>query len=83
MRRFACQRYATWLKHLQLQEASLNCFRDDIIADALQHFAEDDIGEPKALAVDEADSLEQANEALHAIGVRTELDLEREAAASL
>jgi hypothetical protein len=35
-----------------------------------------------ALAVDPADSLEQANEALHAIGVRTELDLEREAAAA-
>ena len=31
-----------------------------------------------ALAVDGADSLEEANEALHAIGVRTELDLERE-----
>jgi hypothetical protein len=35
-----------------------------------------------ALAVDGADSLEQANDALHAIGVRTELDLEREAAAA-
>jgi len=35
-----------------------------------------------ALAVDQAASLEQANEALHAIGVRTELDLEREAAAA-
>jgi hypothetical protein len=34
-----------------------------------------------ALAVDEANSIEQANDALHAIGVRTELDLEREAAA--
>jgi hypothetical protein len=34
-----------------------------------------------ALAVNEADSIEQANDALHAIGVRTELDLEREAAA--
>jgi hypothetical protein len=33
-----------------------------------------------ALAVDQAESLEEANEALHAIGVRTELDLEREAA---
>ena len=35
---------------------------------------------PLANAVAEADSLEQANEALHAIGVRTELDLERAAA---
>jgi len=34
-----------------------------------------------ARAVDGAPDLEQANEALHAIGVRTELDLEREAAA--
>jgi hypothetical protein len=34
-----------------------------------------------ATAVDDATSLDQANEALHAIGVRTELDLEREAAA--
>lgn len=34
-----------------------------------------------ARAVDGAADLEQANEALHAIGVRTELDLEREAAA--
>jgi hypothetical protein len=33
-----------------------------------------------ARAVDEANSLEQANEALNAIGVRTELDLEREVA---
>jgi len=33
-----------------------------------------------ALAVDEAASIEDANDALHAIGVRTELDLEREAA---
>lgn len=32
-------------------------------------------------AVDGAESLEQANEALHSIGVRTELDLEREAVA--
>jgi hypothetical protein len=32
-----------------------------------------------ARAVDGADSLEDANEALHRIGVRTELDLEREA----
>ena len=34
-----------------------------------------------ALAVMDADSLEDANEILHALGVRTELDLEREAAA--
>jgi hypothetical protein len=34
-----------------------------------------------AKAVDDAAGLEQANDALHAIGVRTELDLEREAAA--
>ena len=34
-----------------------------------------------ARAVDGAADLEQANDALHAIGVRTELDLEREAAA--
>jgi hypothetical protein len=34
-----------------------------------------------ALAVHDADGIEQANDALHAIGVRTELDLEREAAA--
>jgi hypothetical protein len=34
-----------------------------------------------ARAVDGAVDLDQANEALHAIGVRTELDLEREAAA--
>jgi hypothetical protein len=34
-----------------------------------------------ARAVEGAADLEQANEALHAIGVRTELDLEREAAA--
>jgi hypothetical protein len=33
-----------------------------------------------ARAVDEADSLEHANDALNAIGVRTELDLERDAA---
>jgi hypothetical protein len=33
-----------------------------------------------ALAVDGAAGIEEANEALHAIGVRTELDLEREAA---
>jgi hypothetical protein len=32
-----------------------------------------------AHAVDGADSLEEANEALHALGVRTELDLERDA----
>ena len=36
-----------------------------------------------ALAVDEATSIEQANDALNAIGVRTELDLEREAAGAL
>jgi hypothetical protein len=36
-----------------------------------------------ALAVDGAQSLEQANDALNEIGVRTELDLEREAAASV
>jgi hypothetical protein len=35
-----------------------------------------------ALAVDGAESLEQANDALNALGVRTELDFEREAAAS-
>jgi hypothetical protein len=34
-----------------------------------------------ARAVDGAEDLDQANDALHAIGVRTELDLEREAAA--
>jgi hypothetical protein len=34
-----------------------------------------------AHAVDDAGSLEEANEALHAIGVRTELDLERDAEA--
>ena len=34
-----------------------------------------------ARAVDAATDLEQANDALHALGVRTELDLEREAAA--
>ena len=34
-----------------------------------------------AHAVDGAEGLEDANEALHAIGVRTELDLEREAEA--
>jgi hypothetical protein len=34
-----------------------------------------------AHAVDGAESLEEANEALHAIGVQTELDLERVAAA--
>lgn len=34
-----------------------------------------------ARAVGDAQSLEQANSALHALGVRTELDLEREAAA--
>jgi hypothetical protein len=34
-----------------------------------------------AAAVGGAESLEEANEALHALGVRTELDLEREAAA--
>jgi hypothetical protein len=33
-----------------------------------------------AQAVDDAGSLEQANDALNAIGVRTELDLERDAA---
>ncbi len=33
-----------------------------------------------ALAVDPADSLEEANQALNELGVRTELDLEREAA---
>lgn len=33
-----------------------------------------------ALAVDDADSIEAANDALNAIGVRTELDLERQAA---
>jgi hypothetical protein len=33
-----------------------------------------------ALAVDPADSLEEANQALNQLGVRTELDLEREAA---
>jgi len=33
-----------------------------------------------AQAVDDAGSLEEANEALHRLGVRTELDLEREAA---
>ena len=34
-----------------------------------------------AKAVMDAPSLEDANDALHAVGVRTELDLEREAAA--
>jgi hypothetical protein len=34
-----------------------------------------------ARAVDAATSLDQANDALHALGVRTELDLERDAAA--
>ncbi|HEV2074642.1 MAG TPA: DUF1152 domain-containing protein, partial [Thermoleophilaceae bacterium] len=34
-----------------------------------------------ARAVDDAESLEGANHALHALGVRTELDLERERAA--
>jgi hypothetical protein len=36
-----------------------------------------------AKAVDQAESLEEANAMLNAIGVRTELDLEREAAATL
>jgi hypothetical protein len=36
-----------------------------------------------AQAVDDANSLEEANDALNAIGVGTELDLEREAAAAL
>jgi len=36
---------------------------------------------PLARAVAEATTLEQANEALHALGVRTELDMEREMAA--
>jgi hypothetical protein len=35
-----------------------------------------------AMAVDDADGIEQANDALNAIGVRTELDLERAAAYS-
>jgi hypothetical protein len=34
-----------------------------------------------AAAVRDASSLEDANDALHALGVRSELDLEREAAA--
>lgn len=36
-----------------------------------------------ACAVDGASSLEEANEALHALGVRSELDLERDAAAKI
>jgi hypothetical protein len=37
---------------------------------------------PLARAVSDATTLEQANDALHALGVRTELDLERDALAS-
>ncbi|MGH2859134.1 MAG: DUF1152 domain-containing protein, partial [Solirubrobacteraceae bacterium] len=36
-----------------------------------------------ARALDAAESLEEANDALHALGVHTELDIERDAAAAV
>jgi hypothetical protein len=48
----------------------------------LDLFATIEASAPLARAVADADSLEAANDALHAVGVRTELDLERDSAAN-
>ena len=51
-RRLACQRHAPCLEHLQLHELPFNLLRHHVVADALQHFAEDDVRQPEALAIE-------------------------------
>src|ERR1700674_4896157 len=51
-RRLACHRHTACVEHLQVQQPPLNLLGDHVVADALQHFAKDDIGEPKSLAVE-------------------------------
>lgn len=49
---FAGQGYAACFEHLQLQQAPLDLLRGRIVADALQHLAEDDIGQSETLAIE-------------------------------
>jgi hypothetical protein len=39
-------------EHCQLQQLALDILRDDFIADALQHFAEDQVGEAEPLTIE-------------------------------
>ena len=38
-RRLTCQRHAACLEDLQVQQPPLHLFRDNVVADTLQHFA--------------------------------------------
>ena len=51
-RGLARHRHAARVEHLQVQKPPLNLLCDNVIPDALQHFAEDDVGQPKTLAVE-------------------------------
>lgn len=51
-RRLARERHATCLEHLAFGQRSLHLFGGHIAVDSLQHFAEDDIREPEALAIE-------------------------------
>jgi len=51
-RRLACQRHTTCVEELQLQQPPLHVLRDYVVANALQHFAQDDVGKRKPLAVE-------------------------------
>jgi hypothetical protein len=47
--RLACRHHAACVEDFQVQQSPLNLLRHNVVADALQYFAEDDIGQPKAL----------------------------------
>src|ERR1700676_1408778 len=51
-RRLPRQQGATRFEHLSLRQGSFYVFRDQVITDPLQPLAEDDIGEPEALAIE-------------------------------
>ena len=51
-RRVARQGHAAHFEHLALRQRSFNLFRRHIVADNLKPFAENDIREPDALAIE-------------------------------
>jgi hypothetical protein len=48
----ARQRHSARFEDLQPRQCSLDLFRHEVVTDALQHFAEDDIRQAEALAVE-------------------------------
>ena len=50
--RLSCQREAARFEHLEFRQLFLNLFGREVVANALQYLAQDDVGESKALAVE-------------------------------